>query len=127
MEFLRNVRLSHLLMNFLFVRKFNLATRQVKNAASHCVIDRAFGIAWSCFSDNCEPSSIVDVMRKITVLTATFNSYGDRQVSPPPTKSIPPNGSTKKTCTIDYIGKGTSYTKFGRNQFTGASLQMGEI
>jgi len=93
-------------MNFLFVRKFNLATRQVKNAASHCVIDRAFGIAWSCFSDNCEPSSIVDVMRKITVLTATFNSYGDRQVSPPPTKSIPPNGSTKKPAQLITSAKG---------------------
>jgi len=53
-----------------------------------------------------------------TVLTATFNSYGDRQISTP-TKSIPLNRSTKKFSTIDYVREGTSYTKLGRNQSTG--------
>jgi len=54
-----------------------------------------------------------------TVLTTTFNSYGDRQIStPPPTKSITLNRS-KKIGRIDYIHEGTSYTKFGRNPFTG--------
>jgi len=53
------------------------------------------------------------------VLTATFNSYGDRQISPPPTKSIPLNRSTKKFGTIDYVRDGTSYTKFGRNLYIG--------
>jgi len=37
-----------------------------------------------------------------------------------PTKSIPLNRSTNKLGTIDYIREGTSYTKFGRNPFTGS-------
>ena len=52
-----------------------------------------------------------------TVLTANFNSYGDRQISTP-TQSISLNRSTKKIGTIDYIHEGTSNTKFGRNLFT---------
>jgi len=52
-----------------------------------------------------------------TVLTAT---YANLQISTP-TKSIGLhlNRSTKKIGTIDYIREGTSYTKFGRNPFTG--------
>jgi len=37
----------------------------------------------------------------------------------PSTKSISLNRSTKEIDTIDYIREGTSYTRFGRNPFTG--------
>ena len=52
------------------------------------------------------------------MLTATFNSYGDRQISTPH-KINPPEPIDKKFGTIDYVREGTSYTKFGRNPFTG--------
>jgi len=52
-----------------------------------------------------------------TVLTVTFNSYGDRQISTPH-KINTPEQIDKKIGTIDYIHEGTSYTKFGRNPFT---------
>jgi len=61
-----------------------------------------------------------------TVLTVTFNSYGDRQISTP-YKINTPEPIDKKFGTIDYVREGTSYTKFGRNPSTGASGQMGEI
>jgi len=51
------------------------------------------------------------------VLTATFNSYGDRQISTPQ-KSNTPEPIDKKFGTIDYVREGTSYTKFGRNPST---------
>jgi len=53
-----------------------------------------------------------------TVLTATFNSYGDRQISTPH-KINTPEPIDKKISTIDYVREGTSYTKFGRNPSTG--------
>ena len=53
-----------------------------------------------------------------TVLTATFNSYGDRQISTPH-KINTPEPIDKKITTIDYVREGTSYTKFGRNPSTG--------
>jgi len=53
-----------------------------------------------------------------TVLTATFNSYGDRQISTPH-KINNPQPIDKKIGTIDYIHAGTSYTKFGGNLSTG--------
>ena len=55
------------------------------------------------------------------MLTATFNSYVDRQISTP-TKLIPQNRS-KKLSTDDYVHETTPYTKFGT---LGASGQMGE-
>ena len=45
----------------------------------------------------------------ITVLTATFNSYGNRQISIPHKINTP-----EPIDTIDYIREGTSYTKFGK-------------
>ena len=54
-----------------------------------------------------------------TVLTATFNTYGDRQISTPPQKINTPEPIDKKFGTIDYVREGTSYTKFGRNPSTG--------
>jgi len=53
-----------------------------------------------------------------TVFTATFHSYGDRQISTPPHKINTPEPIDKKG-KIDYNREGTSYTKFGRNPFTG--------
>ena len=53
-----------------------------------------------------------------TVLTATFNSYGDSQISTPH-KINTPEPIDKKFGIIDYVREGTSYTKFGRNPFTG--------
>ena len=49
-----------------------------------------------------------------TVLTATFNSYGDRQISTPYNISTP-EPIEKKFITIDYVREGTPYTKFGKN------------
>jgi len=51
------------------------------------------------------------------VLTATFNSYGDRQISTP-YKINTPEPIDKKLGTVDYVPGGTSYTKFGTNQPT---------
>ena len=53
-----------------------------------------------------------------TVFKATFNSYWDRQTSTPH-KINTPEPIDKKIGTIDYIREGTSYSKFGRNPFTG--------
>ena len=49
---------------------------------------------------------------------ATFNSYGNRQISTPH-KINTPEPMDKKIGRIDNIRKGTYYTKFGRNPFTG--------
>ena len=49
-----------------------------------------------------------------TVLTVTFNSYGDRQISTPH-KIDTPEPIEKKLGTVDYVPEGTSYTKFGTN------------
>ena len=49
-----------------------------------------------------------------TVLTATFNSYGDRQISTP-YKISTPEPIDKKFGTVDYVHEGTPYTKFGTN------------
>jgi len=46
-----------------------------------------------------------------TVLTATFNSYGNGQISTPHKINIP-EPIDKKIGTIDYISEGTTYTKF---------------
>ena len=61
-----------------------------------------------------------------TVLTATFNSYGDRQISTPH-KIDTSEHIDKKFSTIDYVREGTPYTKFGTNPPMGDSGQMGEI
>jgi len=53
-----------------------------------------------------------------TVLTATSIPIGNRQISTLH-KINTPEPIDKKICTIDYIREGTSYTKFGRNPFTG--------
>jgi len=55
---------------------------------------------------------------------ATFNSYGDRQISTPH-KINNRELIEKKIGTIDYIREGTYYTKFGRNPFTGVFLANG--
>ena len=60
------------------------------------------------------------------VLTATFNSYGDRQISTP-YKINTPEPIDKKFGTVDYDRDGTLYTKFDTNSPTGASGQMGDI
>ena len=61
------------------------------------------------------------------VLTATFNSYGNRQISTPepvslwisiPSESVPLNQSKKKFGTVDYVREGTPYTKFGTDPST---------
>jgi len=48
------------------------------------------------------------------VLTATFNYYGDRQISTP-YKINTPELIDKKFGTVDYVREGTSYTKFDTN------------
>ena len=54
-----------------------------------------------------------------TVLTAIFNFYGDGQISTPPLQNQYPWTDRQKIGRRDYIHEGTSYTKFGRNPFTG--------
>jgi len=53
-----------------------------------------------------------------TVLTATFNYYGNRQIST--TYKIDKSGPIdKKFGTVYYVHEGTPYTKLGRNPSTG--------
>jgi len=52
------------------------------------------------------------------VLTATFNSYGDRQISTP-YKINTPEPIDEKFGTVDYVREGTLYTKFDTNAPTG--------
>jgi len=52
------------------------------------------------------------------VLTLTFNSYGDRQISTP-YKINTPEPIDKKIGTVDYVREGTLYTKFDTNPPTG--------
>jgi len=49
-----------------------------------------------------------------TVLTATFNSYGNRQISTPD-KINTPELINKKVGIVDYVHERTPYTKFGTN------------
>ena len=51
------------------------------------------------------------------VLTATFNSYGDMQMSTP-YKIHTPEPIDKKFGAVDYVREGTSYIKFGTNPST---------
>ena len=60
------------------------------------------------------------------VLTATFNSYGDKQISTP-YKINTPEPIDKKFGTVDWVREGTLYTKFDANPPAVASGQMGEI
>jgi len=60
------------------------------------------------------------------VLTATFNSYENRQISTPH-KINTHEPIDKKIGTIDHIRKGTSCTKFGRNPFTGGFWANGRL
>jgi len=53
-----------------------------------------------------------------TVLTATFNSYGDRQISTPH-KIDTPEPIDKQLSIVDYVHETTPYTKFGTNTHTG--------
>jgi len=52
------------------------------------------------------------------MLTATMNSYGNRQISTPHKIDIP-EPIDKKFGTVYYAGEGNSYTKFGTNPYTG--------
>jgi len=58
------------------------------------------------------------------VLTATFNSYLNRQITTPHTQSIPQNQSTKNRHSWLRSRK-DPYTKFGRNPFTGGFWASG--
>jgi len=51
------------------------------------------------------------------VLTATFNSYGDRQISTP-YKINTPESIDKKFGTVDYVREGTLCTKLDTNSPT---------
>jgi len=52
------------------------------------------------------------------VLTVTFNSCGNRQISTPD-KIESPKPIDKKFGTVDYVRQGKSYTKFGKNPSAG--------
>jgi len=53
-----------------------------------------------------------------TVLTATFNSLGDRQISTPPPHKISTLNRSTKNRHIDCVHKRTPYTQFGTNPST---------
>jgi len=57
---------------------------------------------------------MMDTIIQRTVLTATFNFYGDKQISTP-YKINTPEAIDKKLGTVDYVREGSSYTKFGTN------------
>ena len=61
---------------------------------------------------------IKNIWFPITITTATFNFYEDRQISTPHNINTP-EPIDKKISRIDYTGEGTSYTKFGRHPFSG--------
>jgi len=61
-----------------------------------------------------------------TVLTATFNSYGDRQISTP-RKSIYLNRSTKNSAQLITFARGPPIPNLVEIHPLGASGQMGEI
>jgi len=58
------------------------------------------------------------------VLTATFNSYGDRQISTP-YKINTPEPIDKKFGTVDNVRESTLYTKFDTNPPTGGFWENG--
>ena len=60
------------------------------------------------------------------MLTATFNSYGDRQISTPH-KINTPEPIDKKFGTIDYVRGGPPIPNLVEIHSLGASGQMGEI
>jgi len=65
------------------------------------------------------PKSMITVWTVVqVVLTAMFNSYGDRQISTPYKINIP-EPIDKKFGTVDYVREGTLYTKFDTNPLTG--------
>jgi len=55
------------------------------------------------------------------VLTATFNSYGDRQISAPYEINTP-EPINKKFGTVDYVREGNPYNKFDTNSPTAGLL-----
>jgi len=69
---------------------------------------------YTCKNANVDEQSQSTVQ---TVLTATFNFYGDRQISTP-YKINTPEQIDKKFGTVDYVREGTTYTKFGTNPHT---------
>ena len=86
-------------------------------------------MVWNIYSLNPACSKLITVWTVVqTVLTATFNSYGDRQISTPPPKkkSIPLNRSIKNEHSwLGYVHETTLYTKFGTNTHTGGLWENG--
>ena len=65
------------------------------------------------------PLRLITVWKVVqTVLTATFNSYSDRQISTSH-KIDTPEPIDKKLDTVDYVHETTPYTKFGTNTHWG--------
>jgi len=50
-----------------------------------------------------------------TVLTATFNSYANKQILTSPNKIDTPGPINNRFGTVDYVHENTPYTKFGTN------------
>ena len=89
-------------------------------------------VSGDCQDTSCNPR-MVGVLCIITVwtvvqtmLTATFNSYGNRQISPR-TKSIPLNRSTKKSAQLTTPARGPPIPNLVEINSLGASGQMDEI
>ena len=77
-----------------------------------------------CYAGGCVGLSVRTIVQ--TVLTATFNSYGDRQIST--THKIDTTEPIdRKLGTVDYIRERTSYAKFGTNTGTRGFWANGEI
>ena len=75
-----------------------------KSGVTSCVYQ------WSLVDSFCHVITVWTVVQ--AVLTATFNSYGNRQISTP-YKISTPEPIEKKFSTDDYVREGTPYTKFG--------------
>jgi len=83
----------------------------------HCVC------VWRRHSESCRAQITVWTVVQ-TVLTATFNSYGDRQISTSH-KINTPELINKQFSVFDYVRERTLYTKFGRDPSTEGFLANG--
>jgi len=97
-----------------------------KNFLTIIILIYQLHMSYSCISYYCSHITVWTVAQ--TVLTATFNSYWNRQISTPsPTKSIPLNQSTKKSAQLITSARGPPIPILVEIHSLGASGQMGEI
>jgi len=90
-------------------------------------MDESQNIKWGLLIPQMPLSGHITVWTVVqTVLTATFNSYGNRQISTP-YKINTPEPIEKKFGTIDYVARGPTIPNLVQMHPMRASEQMGEI